>query len=114
VLTASVLFPSITATEILIILACGVGLSVVAGLSLMICRWRGRALPETITPPAQRAGARTVDTAARTSWRMPPLAMLTRPTLSAGRRLGLIVLRGYLVIAASMVIVRVVQLAAGG
>ncbi|MBV9013129.1 MAG: Nramp family divalent metal transporter [Pseudonocardiales bacterium] len=112
VLTASVLFPTITSTEILIILALGAGLSVVAGLSLMICRWRARA--RLATQPVPGAGARTVDTGPRTSWRMPPLAMLTRPTLSAGRRLGLIVLRGYLVIAASMVIVRVVQLAAGG
>jgi NRAMP (natural resistance-associated macrophage protein)-like metal ion transporter len=121
VLTASVLFPHITSTEILVILALGVGLSVVAGLSLMICRWRGRGpgpCPETITQPATQpvpgAGTRTVDTGPRTSWRMPPLAMLTRPTLSAGRRLGLIVLRGYLVIAVSMVVVRVVQLAIGG
>jgi hypothetical protein len=42
---------------------------------------------------------------------MPPLALLTRPRLSAGRRLGLTVLRGYLVVAAAMVVVRVVQLA---
>jgi|GEM_PF-2751863 hypothetical protein len=42
---------------------------------------------------------------------MPPLALLTKPTMSTGRRLGLGVLRGYLVIAAAMVVVRVVQLA---
>jgi hypothetical protein len=45
---------------------------------------------------------------------MPPLALLTRPKLSTGRRLGLTVLRGYLVIAAGMVVVRVVQLALVG
>jgi hypothetical protein len=42
---------------------------------------------------------------------MPPLALLARPTLSTGRRLGLMMLRGYLVVAVGMVIVRVVQLA---
>jgi hypothetical protein len=44
---------------------------------------------------------------------MPPLALLARPQLSAGRRLGLSVLRGYLIIAAGLVVVRVVQLALG-
>jgi hypothetical protein len=37
--------------------------------------------------------------------------LLARPKLSTGRRLGLTVLRGYLVVAVGMVIVRIVQLA---
>ena len=49
----------------------------------------------------------------RASWRMPPLALLDRPALSGSRRLGLTVLRGYLVIASALVVVRVVQLALG-
>lgn len=44
---------------------------------------------------------------------MPPLAMLTRPTLSAGSRTGLTVLRGYLLLASALVVVKVVQLALG-
>jgi Mn2+/Fe2+ NRAMP family transporter len=114
VLTASVLFPDITSTAILTILALGIGLSIMAGLYLVIRRRRNRALPDTATRTTHAATAGTVDASARGSWRMPPLAMLTRPTMSTGRRLGLTVLRGYLVIAAVMVIVRVVQLAAGG
>ena len=67
--------------------------------------------------PCPQTSDLAVDTAApvdreqRISWRMPPLALLTRPTMSTGRRLGLTVLRGYLVIAAGMVVVRIVQLA---
>jgi hypothetical protein len=64
--------------------------------------------------PGQTETSAPVDAQLRASWRMPPLALLTRPQLSAGRRLGLTVLRGYLVIAAGMVIVRVVQLALAG
>jgi hypothetical protein len=44
---------------------------------------------------------------------MPPIAMLTRPTLSAGNRTGLTVLRGYLLVASALVVVKVVQLALG-
>ena len=114
VLTASVLFPEITSTAILTILALGLGLSIMTGLYLAIRRRGNRALPDTTTQTAHAATAGTVDASARSSWRMPPLAMLTRPTMSTGRRLGLTVLRGYLVLAVGMVIVRVVQLAAGG
>jgi NRAMP (natural resistance-associated macrophage protein)-like metal ion transporter len=113
VLTASVLFPDITSAAILTILALGTGLATVTGLSLVI-RGRNRALPGSTTQAAPEATAGTVDAAARCSWRMPPLATLTWPAMSTGRRLGLTVLRGYLVIAAGMVILRVVQLAAGG
>lgn len=55
-----------------------------------------------------------VDRQQRASWRMPPLTLLARPQLSTTRRLGLTVLRGYLVLAVGMVVVRVVQLALAG
>lgn len=42
---------------------------------------------------------------------MPPLNVLVRPPLSSGRRTGLIVLRGYLLVAVIMVIARITQLA---
>ena len=50
----------------------------------------------------------------RATWRMPPLALLDRPALSIGQRTGLAVLRGYLVVAVIMVVIKVVQLALGG
>lgn len=102
VLTAAVIFPDITSTAILTILGGGTGLAVLAGIYLALRRRRHA--EQIKIPPA-------VNEQARTGWRMPPLVLLTRPQLSTGRRLGLAVLRGYLVIAAGMVIVRVVQLA---
>jgi hypothetical protein len=44
---------------------------------------------------------------------MPPIALLTAPKLSTGHRIGLTVLRTYLLIAMILVVVRVVQLALG-
>jgi Mn2+/Fe2+ NRAMP family transporter len=105
VLTAAVVFPDITSTAILTILGVGTGLTVLAGISLALRRRRH---------PEQTDTTAAVDPHLRATWRMPPLALLTRPQLSAGRRLGLTVLRGYLVIAVGMVIVRVVQLALAG
>jgi NRAMP (natural resistance-associated macrophage protein)-like metal ion transporter len=102
VLTAAVVFPSITSTAILTILGVGTGLAVLAGGYQWL---RHRRHPHHTDTTA------AVDPQLRASWRMPQLALLTRPKLSTGRRLGLTVLRGYLVIAAGMVVVRVVQLA---
>ncbi|MBV9579723.1 MAG: Nramp family divalent metal transporter [Chloroflexi bacterium] len=49
----------------------------------------------------------------RDTWRMPPLATLHRPVWSTTRKVGMLVLRGYLLIAALLLIVKVVQLALG-
>src|SRR5665647_2131825 len=104
ILTAGVLFPQITSAQILGILAGGTVLTLIAGAYLA---WAGRHHEET---KAARAAEPTLD---RATWRMPPLAMLTRPTLSAGSRTGLTVLRGYLLLASALVVVKVVQLALG-
>ncbi|HUX69092.1 MAG TPA: NRAMP family divalent metal transporter [Cellulomonadaceae bacterium] len=102
VLTASVLYPSITAGTILWILVVGSLLAVAAGVGLAVHRRRHPA-PEVVR----------VDKSLRASWRMPPLTLLTLPELSASRRVGLTVLRTYLLIAMALVVVRVVQLALG-
>ncbi len=112
VLTASVLFPGITAAAILTIFAVGAGLGVLAGAYLVIHRLRHPQAPDTDTDTDGTTAAG--EAPERVSWRMPPLALLTRPELSTGRRLGLAVLRGYLVVAVAMVIVRVTQLALAG
>jgi hypothetical protein len=44
---------------------------------------------------------------------MPPLAMLKRPVMSRQRKAGMLVLRGYLFFAFALVIVKVVEVAAG-
>ena len=100
VLTASVLFPDITGQQIVIIMAACAVASVAAG---------GWALVR-----ARRAvGGVPVDRTGRDTWRMPPLAMLSKPVLSTGRKIGLSALRAYLAIAMILVIVKIVQLALG-
>ncbi|TIH33884.1 Nramp family divalent metal transporter [Subtercola vilae] len=102
VLTASVLFPSIGSAAIIAILAIGGGVSLLAGIAFAVYR--------IIRPAAPSPD--TVDRRERPTWRMPPLSLLKPPNLSAGRRLGLTVLRTYLLLAMILVIVRIIQLAA--
>jgi hypothetical protein len=52
-----------------------------------------------------------VDRRDRDTWRMPPLNVLSEPIMSAGRKAGLAVLRGYLAIAMVLVVVRIIQMA---
>ncbi|MBV9547553.1 MAG: divalent metal cation transporter, partial [Chloroflexi bacterium] len=49
----------------------------------------------------------------RSTWRMAPLAEVPRPEWSTSRKLGMLALRGYLLVAAALLVVKVVQLALG-
>lgn len=103
VLTAGVLFPDINSVAIVAILIGGGMASVAVGLGLLAYRHFHPAVLDV----------KEVDRSQRASWRMPPLALLAAPKLSTGSRIGLSVLRTYLLIAMILVIVRVVQLALG-
>jgi hypothetical protein len=54
-----------------------------------------------------------IDHALRRRWRMPPLASLAPRRLGAGERTWLVVLRAYLLVAAGLVLARIVGLAIG-
>ena len=105
ILTASVLFPDISAQQIIdIMAACGTVTVVAAGYLLARKLRAGR--PSV-------AGVAAVDQAGRDSWRMPPLALLQRPVMSASRKIGMSALRAYLAVAMVLVIIKIVELAVG-
>jgi len=106
VLTASVLYPDITSAQILWILGGGSAAGV-AGFAATITFRRTRAEPGVPPTPTQTR-------LLRVSWRMPPLDTLAPVQLTPDKKLWMLVLRGYLVVAAGMVVVRVVQLAMNG
>ena len=49
----------------------------------------------------------------REQWTMPPIALLARPKQSVGRRVTMLALEGYLLLAIALLIVKAVQLAGG-
>jgi hypothetical protein len=49
----------------------------------------------------------------RENWRMPPLALLKPVAWSPGTKLGMLMLRGYLVISVLLLVVKAVQLGGG-
>ncbi len=109
VLIAAVVFPGLPAAAIAAIAGTGGTIGVIGTAGWLLVR-RGRAARSgTTTPrPAAPTGAD------RDGWRMPQLAGLPAATVSGGRRLVLVALSGYLVVACTLVVVRVVQLVLGG
>jgi Mn2+/Fe2+ NRAMP family transporter len=67
----------------------------------------------------QRRGGRTrrvpvqMTQQERTNWRMPPLALLKPVVWSPGTKLGMLLLRGYLVISVVLLVIKAVQLGGG-
>jgi NRAMP (natural resistance-associated macrophage protein)-like metal ion transporter len=98
ILTVSVLYPDISSGAILAILAGGVSVAAVGWLaSTLIAKER--------PAPVSRWG--------RANWRMPPLESLPPPRLTLMEKAWMTLLRGYLVIAAGLVLLRIAQLAIG-
>ncbi len=104
ILTASVLFPSITDTQILGILAAGVVATVLSAVGVKVYE-KSRGITQVL-------GA-IYDKSMRSTWRMQPISELAPAQISLLNRLWMIVLRAYLVVAAGMLIFKMVQLATG-
>jgi hypothetical protein len=100
VLTASVLFPAITAGQILAIMVACAAAALASGAVLLVRR----------RPELPVADPEFED---RDNWRMPPLNMLAAPVISGAHKAGLTALRAYLLIAMILVIVKIAQVALG-
>jgi Mn2+/Fe2+ NRAMP family transporter len=101
ILTASVMFPDIPARHILAVLIGGSTLALLVTGALLLIQGRRGAAP-VAGPPATEGE--------RESWRMPPLQTLPPARLTLLSRTWLIVLRGYLIIAAGLVLIRIAEL----
>jgi Mn2+/Fe2+ NRAMP family transporter len=105
ILTASVLFPNITGTQIEGVLFGGLALGAVIGLCLGVQGRKARS-QRTLVDVLAASGSRD-------TWRMPPLSRLVKPVMSTQRKIGLMTLRGYLIIAFGLVVFKVVNVAIG-
>jgi len=102
ILMATTLFPEIDVVAVTGYLALAMVVLAVAAVPTL--RWMARRQPAR---PAAQLPARGVD---RSTWRMPPLALLEPVVWSPGTRLGMIVLRTYLVAGALLLVVKAIQL----
>jgi len=120
ILVISTLFPALDIAAMLPWMAAGLVLGLVV-MAAYTARGRRRktavsAIGEVPTMPHQMVIGQTVRSNVRQerqTWRMPPLALLERPVWSRGRTAGMWALRGYLIIAVLLLIVKAVRLATG-
>jgi NRAMP (natural resistance-associated macrophage protein)-like metal ion transporter len=106
ILTASVMYPDIAGETILEVLAGGTLLAIVGFAATLAARKLRREPADDSTDDAARAYSKD----ARATWRMPPLDQLPAPKLTLSKRIWMGVLRGYLIVAVCLVIVKVVQM----
>jgi natural resistance-associated macrophage protein len=109
ILTGSVLFPGIPDTVILGILIGGSVIGLLAALGVAFLQRRS-GKPETGNIGSISGVANVADD----NWRMPPLDQLPPARLSLASRIWMTVLRGYLILAGSLVLFRIFQLATSG
>ena len=102
--TAATLFPHLGGATLGLLLAG----EAILGVAITVTLIPRRARPD---PAVVRPLTRPSASINRKDWRMPPLGELRRPHLSPARKLALLGLRGYLLVAALLVVVKIVQLA---
>ena len=101
ILMATTLFPNLDVVTTADYLA--VGIVVLASFTVAVLKWLQRQAPVAPVAPV-------VDESEKGHWRMPPLTLLEPVTWSAGTKLGMLALRGYLVAGAILLLVKAVQL----
>jgi NRAMP (natural resistance-associated macrophage protein)-like metal ion transporter len=110
VLTAATLFPSLSGGQLAALVAGGAAAGLAGTAAWAVARWRSARRAGLPDDPEGELDTGVVLQAERLTWRMPPLAELPRPRWSPGRRLGLLSLRCYLVVAVGLVVVKIVEL----
>ena len=99
ILVVATLLPDLDVRTVVMVLSALLVVALVAGGLWMWYSQRGQ--PRAPSVPAYQ----------RENWRMPPLALLNPPEWSAGRKVAILVLRAYLVVAVLLLLVKAVQLA---
>jgi NRAMP (natural resistance-associated macrophage protein)-like metal ion transporter len=100
ILMASTMFPKLNVVELFAYLS-AVLVAILIGMAIYILRSR----PKRGAVELPRVGREK-----RSTWTMPPLALLERPVWSPGRKAAMLILRGYLVLAVLLLVVKTVQL----
>ena len=104
ILTAAVLFPDISDAHIMGVLVGGTLLGALMAVGVKVYEKR-----RGVAPVAEEALALTAEQ--QDNWRMPALETLAPARLSLSSRMWMLALRGYLVVAAGLLIVKLVLLA---
>jgi NRAMP (natural resistance-associated macrophage protein)-like metal ion transporter len=105
-LVVTTLFSTLNAAVTAIWIAVGLAAAAAAtGAGLWLTRSR--------RPPGEPHPRTTMTDAERMNWRMPPLALLKPVEWSTGTKMGVLLLRGYLIVSVLLLIVKAIQVGGG-
>jgi len=105
-LVVTTLFTTLNAAATAIWIAVGlVAGGAITGVVLWLTRSR--------RPPREEHPRTTMTDAERMNWRMPPLALLKPVEWSSGTKMGVLLLRGYLIVAVLLLVVKAIQVGGG-
>jgi len=99
ILMASTMFPSVNVAQLFLYMS-ALFVAILVAMGAYTLRNR----------PAAGVRVEKMSKEKRAAWTMPPLALLERPVWSPGRKTAMLLLRGYLVVAVLLLIVKTVQL----
>ena len=102
VLMITTLFTTVNVNDLALVLG-GILLVVYVIGGIAMLRNRHARPPRVVVSPEEKS-----------NWRMPPLNLLNRPTWSRGRVMGMYALRGYLVVAVVLLLVKAIELGVNG
>jgi NRAMP (natural resistance-associated macrophage protein)-like metal ion transporter len=100
ILMASTIFPRVNVVDLFTYLSLGLAV-ILIGIGIYVLRTR---------PTAGGIELEPISKERRSTWTMPPLALLERPVWSPGRRAAMLLLRAYLLVAVVLLVVKTVQL----
>jgi NRAMP (natural resistance-associated macrophage protein)-like metal ion transporter len=107
VLVATTAFPHLDVTRLFLYLSLALAATLLVSGAYVLLR---RVPASAAARLGGEGGGESVAKERRQTWTMPPLALLERPVWSPGRRAAMLLLRGYLVVAVALLVVKTVQL----
>jgi NRAMP (natural resistance-associated macrophage protein)-like metal ion transporter len=104
ILMATTVFPNINVTEVALVGGALLAAGLVAFGLLTLPRQRGAVAPAVLESSPRIP---------KDQWTMPPLALLARPQWSSGRKIAMLTLRGYLIVAIVLLLIKAIRLGGG-
>jgi Mn2+/Fe2+ NRAMP family transporter len=113
-LTATTFFPALSTANLESGIVAGAAVGVLCGAVAIIGdQWYSDTRAAKLGSPVGRAGSRAWRRQEQKKWQTPKLSSLDRPALSPIHRAGLLILRGYLVLAVIFAVMKIVELGIG-
>jgi NRAMP (natural resistance-associated macrophage protein)-like metal ion transporter len=110
ILVTTTMFPSLNAGDVFLYMSVALALCLAGTGVYVAARRRPAATAAEAAAITEATATAAIERERRQSWTMPPLALLEPAHWSAGRKTAMLAMRGYLLIAVALLVVKAVEL----